>query len=541
MKPSGTNPTHGSCHLPDPSTTNRSYHNLLPEQWIELTILNQMGCLSDTGALVVRTGKFTGRAPKDRFIVRDEVTQNTVDWNDINKPFDPSHFDRLEKDMRTYAKERSLYIKDGYVCANPRYRTNVRLIAQYPWSALFAHNMFLRPTPEELQDFQPDWEILCLPEFEADSAVHGTPRGNFTIINFSKRRILIGGSAYTGEIKKSVFSALNFILPLQHKVLSMHCSATVGENGDVAIYFGLSGTGKTTLSADPNRYLIGDDEHGWSDEGVFNFEGGCYAKVIHLDPEKEPSIYQAIRHGALLENVVFKPNSRTPDYDNSAITENTRVSYPIHFIPRIAKDLQGGHPKHIFFLTADAFGVLPPIAKLTPAQAMYYFISGYTAKVAGTEQGIDEPQATFSACFGAPFMPLHPTVYARMLRERIQKHHTRVWLVNTGWIQGPYGKGKRIDLPYTRALINAALDGTLDKVPYEKLEIFQLDIPTSCPGVPDHILHPMRSWDSASDYYAQANKLAEKFVENFRKYEALADREVLEAAPKPVVSKNSHV
>jgi len=525
MKPSGTNPLHGSCQLPNLTQDNPSYHNLLPEQWIELTILHHMGCLSDTGALVVHTGKFTGRAPKDRFIVRDEITRDTVDWNDINQPIDPLYFDRLDYDMQTFAKERPLYIRDAYACAHPRYRTNVRVVAQYPWSALFAHNMFLRPTPEELKDFRPDWEILCLPEFEADSSRHGTPRGNFTIINFSKRRILIGGSAYTGEIKKSVFSALNFILPHYHNVLSMHCSATVGERGDVAIYFGLSGTGKTTLSADPKRYLIGDDEHGWADEGVFNFEGGCYAKVIHLDPEKEPSIYQAIRHGALLENIVFKPNSRTPDYDNGLITENTRVSYPIHYIPRIARDLQGGHPKNIFFLTADAFGVLPPIAKLNPAQAMYYFISGYTAKVAGTEQGIDEPQATFSACFGAPFMPLHPTVYAQMLRQRIQQHHTRVWLVNTGWILGPYGKGKRIDLPYTRALINAALDGTLDNVPYEKLDIFNLDIPTTCPGVPDHILHPLRSWDS----------------ENFRKYEALADREVLRAAPKPKVSNNSHV
>ncbi len=507
------------------------YWNLTPEEWMEHTIKKDLGVLSDTGALTVNTGKFTGRAPKDRFIVKDGITAEAVDWNNINMPFDPEAFDKLYDDLTASLSGKELFVKDGYACANEDYRLNIRVISPLPWTALFANNMFNRPQRSEFASFEPDWVIIQDPNFKADPKTHGTPRENFAIINFSKKRIIIGGTGYTGEVKKGIFSVLNFMLPHQRNVLSMHCSANVGEAGDAAVYFGLSGTGKTTLSADPDRYLIGDDEHGWGKDGVFNFEGGCYAKTIDLSAEKEPDIYKAIRHGAMLENIIFFEGTRKPNYEDTSITQNTRVSYPIYHIDKIQPSLQGPHPKNVFFLTADAFGVLPPISKLTKEQAMYYFISGYTAKVAGTEEGITEPVATFSAVFGAPFMPLHPTKYAKMLAERMDAHDAHVWLINTGWVAGPYGTGYRINLPYTRAMVSAALDGTLKEVEYTTLGVFNLQIPTSCPGVPTELLNPRNSWADKEAYDAQAQKLAKLFVENFKQFEDKADEDLLAAGP----------
>ncbi len=507
------------------------YWNLTPEEWMEHSIKRALGVLSDTGAIAVNTGKFTGRAPKDRFIVKDKITENTVDWNAINMPFDPEKFDKLYDALTDYLEGQDLFIKDGYACANEAYRLNIRVISPLPWTALFANNMFNRPKVSEFHSFEPDWVIIQAPDFKANPEIHGTKRENFAIINFSKKRILIGGTGYTGEVKKGIFSVLNFMLPHERDVLSMHCSANVGEGGDAAIYFGLSGTGKTTLSADPDRYLIGDDEHGWGTDGVFNFEGGCYAKTIDLNPVKEPDIYKAIRHGAMLENIIFFNGTRKPNYEDTSITQNTRVSYPIYHIDKIQPSLQGPHPKNVFFLTADAFGVLPPISKLTREQAMYYFISGYTAKVAGTEEGITEPVATFSAVFGAPFMPLHPTKYAQMLAERMDAHNANVWLVNTGWVAGPYGEGYRINLPYTRAMVSAALKGVLNEVEYETLEAFKLHIPKECPDVPAELLNPRNSWKDKDAYDRQALKLAKLFVANFQQFADKADETLLAAGP----------
>ncbi len=508
------------------------YWNLNPEEWMELTIKKDLGVLSDTGALTVNTGKFTGRAPNDRFIVKDDITADTVDWNAINMPFSPVDFDCLYDDVTDYLQNKDLFIKDGYACANEDYRLDIRVISTLPWSALFANNMFLRPERSEFPDFDPEWVIIQAPDFKATPSKHHTPRENFAIINFTRKRILIGGTGYTGEIKKGIFSVLNYILPQQQNVLSMHCSANVGEAGDAAVYFGLSGTGKTTLSADPNRFLIGDDEHGWGKDGVFNFEGGCYAKTIDLSAVKEPDIYKAIRHGAMLENIIFFEGTRTPNYEDISITQNTRVSYPIYHIDKIQPSCQGPHPKNVFFLTADAFGVLPPISKLTKEQAMYYFISGYTAKVAGTEEGITEPVATFSAVFGAPFMPLHPTQYAEMLAERMEAHGANVWLINTGWVAGPYGTGYRINLPYTRAMVSAALDGALNQVAYDTLDVFDLRIPTSCPGVPSDLLNPRLSWDDRAAYDQQARKLASLFIDNFKQFEDKAEAKLVQAGPR---------
>lgn len=508
------------------------YWNLGPEALIEHTLKKDMGVLSDTGAICVGTGKFTGRSPKDRFIVKDATTADSVNWNNINIPFDEAQFDQLEQKIKAYFSGKDVYVKDAYACAHDDYRLDLRLISEYPWSAHFANNMFVRLDDEALADFSPEWTILCAPGFEADPEVDGTRRENFAIISFAKKKILIGGTGYTGEIKKGIFSVLNFILPHQRGVLSMHCSANVGKDGDVAVFFGLSGTGKTTLSADPDRLLIGDDEHGWADDGVFNFEGGCYAKCIDLTEENEPDIFRAIRHGAILENIMFNGQTRQPDYTNDSITENTRVSYPIHHISNALVPSRSGHPKNIFFLTCDAFGVLPPISRLTPAQAMYHFISGYTAKVAGTEEGVTEPEATFSACFGAPFMPLHPTKYAEMLGELMKKHNVRVWLVNTGWTSGPYGQGHRMKLKYTRAMINTALAGQLDNVPTQTHESFNLAYPESCPGVPSEVLNPKNTWADSADYDRKANQLAELFINNFKKYEAFASPEMLKATPR---------
>ena len=513
--------------------------NLSVSALVEATIKTDQGRLSDTGALIINTGKFTGRSPKDRYIVEDDITRDTVDWGNVNIPFDAGKYDVLEDKMRAYAKTcDTVYVRDAYACASQKYRINVRVYTEFPWQNMFAYNMFLRPDGGTAKDLVTDqWTIYAFPGCEADPATDGTRQTNFSIINFTKKTIVIGGSAYTGEIKKGIFSVLNFVLPTQRDVLSMHCSANVGTKGDSALFFGLSGTGKTTLSNDPDRRLIGDDEHGWSQANVFNLEGGCYAKVIDLSEAKEPQIYKAIRYGALLENIGLREDGHTPDYEDSSITENTRVSYPIYHIDNIMYNSRGDLPRNVFFLTCDAFGVLPPISKLSPEQAMYHFISGYTAKIAGTEAGITEPQVTFSACFGSPFMPLHPTKYADMLGARLTAasedgQQINVWLVNTGWTGGGYGVGSRIELSYTRAMIRAAFEGALDKVPYRTDDFFGLSSPTTCPDVPNAILNPRDTWRNEAEYDAAATKLAGLFQKNFEKYAAGCSDAVKNAGPK---------
>jgi phosphoenolpyruvate carboxykinase (ATP) len=510
------------------------FWNLSPAELVEDTIINGQGVLTDTGAIAVETGEFTGRSPKDRFVVCDEKTENSVWWGDINIKFTPERFDALYNRMKAYLNGKDMYIRDAYVCADPSYQMNVRVVTEFPWSNMFAYNMFLRPTDEQIENFEADWHIVCAPGFLADPEIDGTRQHNFAILNFTKKMILIGGTGYTGEIKKGIFGVLNYVLPHEKNVLSMHCSANIGnEEHDTAIFFGLSGTGKTTLSSDENRRLIGDDEHGWAEDTVFNFEGGCYAKTIDLSREKEPQIYDAIKFGAILENIGFVEGSSTPDYTDKTITENTRVSYPIHFIDNIAVPSVGNAPKNIFFLTADAFGVIPPISRLTKEQAMYHFMSGYTAKVAGTEVGVTEPTTTFSACFGAAFLPLHPAKYAKLLGEKLAKNpDVNVWLINTGWTGGSYGVGSRMKLSYTRAMITAAITGKLDNVAFENLPIFDLAIPTSCDGVPSEILNPRATWADKSAYDDTANNLAAKFVKNFEKYAAETSADILAAAPK---------
>jgi phosphoenolpyruvate carboxykinase (ATP) len=509
-----------------------AYWNLDCAELVEETIIRGEGVLTTNGALAVDTGEFTGRSPKDKFIVCDANTEKSVWWGDVNFKFDPAKFDQLYNRVTAYLGGKEVYVRDAYACASPDYRLNIRVVTETPWQSLFANNLFLRPTKEEILNFTPDWVILAIPGFYADPAIDGTRQHNFTIINFTKKIILIGGSGYTGEIKKGIFSVLNYVLPHEKKVLSMHCSANQGKEGDTAIFFGLSGTGKTTLSADPNRGLIGDDEHGWADKGIFNFEGGCYAKCVNLSQEKEPEIFGAIKFGSLLENVEFFPGTTVVDYANISKTENTRVAYPIHHIANAIEPSIGNIPKNIFFLTADAFGVLPPISKLTPGQTMYHFISGYTAKVAGTEMGITEPQLTFSACFGKAFLPLHPAEYAELLGKKMKENKVNVWLVNTGWSGGPYGVGERIKLSYTRALITAALNGSLEKVNYETLPIFGLSIPVSCPSVPVEILNPRNTWKNKEAYDAKAISLAASFIKNFEQYADHTSKEILDAAPK---------
>ncbi len=505
--------------------------NLSPETLSKISIEKGLVKEASNGAISVNTGKFTGRSPKDRFIVKDSLTENTVWWGDINIPFDAEKFDRLYNKITQYFSGKEIYVRDVIACADDRYKMGIRVINEMPWSNLFAYNMFLRPSEEELKIFKNEWTILNAPGFEADPEVDGTRQSNFAILSFERKTIIIGGTGYTGEIKKGVFSALNFILPTQKDTLPMHCSANVGEEGDTAIFFGLSGTGKTTLSADPQRKLIGDDEHGWTnDNTIFNFEGGCYAKVIDLSEEKEPDIFKAIKPGALLENVTFT-NENEVDYHDSTITENTRVSYPIHHINNIQVPSIGKNPKNIFFLTADAYGVLPPVSKLTPGQAAYHFISGYTAKVAGTEAGITEPVAAFSACFGAPFMPLHPTEYASMLSSKMKESGVNVWLINTGWSGGGYGVGSRIKLKYTRAMITAILNGELDDTNLETHPIFGLQSPVTCPNVPDELLNPKNTWDNADKYDESALVLANKFVKNFEKFANNASDEILAGGP----------
>ena len=511
---------------------NATIHYQLPAQELQhLTIQNNQGVEAASGALAVNTGEFTGRCPKDRFLVKDEITKDKVWWGDINIPFDPDKFDALYAKVVDYLSEKEVYVRDAYACADENYRLNIRVINEYPWSNMFAYNMFLRPDAEELDNFKEDWTIVNAPGFKADAEVDGTRQGNFAILNFTRKIALIGGTGYTGEIKKGIFSALNFILPVYKDCFPMHCSANIGENGDTAIFFGLSGTGKTTLSADPSRKLIGDDEHGWTKENtIFNFEGGCYAKVIHLSEENEPDIYNAIKPGAILENVILDENGEV-DFSNTSITPNTRVSYPINHIHNIATPSIGKNPKNIFFLTADAFGVLPPISKLTPGQAAYHFTSGYTAKVAGTEAGINEPQPSFSACFGAPFMPLHPTEYAKMLSRKIKENNVNVWLVNTGWTGGAYGTGSRMKLKYTRAMINEALKGNLEEVSYTQHPIFGLKMPETCKNVPAEILNPRQTWKDKEAYDMKAAQLATSFKNNFKKFEDNANKEILDGGP----------
>jgi phosphoenolpyruvate carboxykinase (ATP) len=511
-----------------------AFWNLSPAELVEETITLEQGSITSTGALSVDTGEFTGRSPKDKFIVKDSNTENSVWWSQFNIPFEASKFDRLFERMSAYLIGREVYVRDAFVCADPRYRMNVRVVTEFPWSNMFAYNMFMRPSQDELKTIQPDWHVICVPGFMADAEIDGTRQHNFAVINFTKKMAIIGGSGYTGEIKKGIFTVLNYVLPHEQGVLPMHCSANVGKDGDTAVFFGLSGTGKTTLSSDPNRQLIGDDEHGWSDTTVFNFEGGCYAKTIDLTREKEPQIFDAIKFGAILENIGFEDDGVTPNYEDKEKTENTRVSYPIHHIDNIMQPSMGGIPKNIFFLTCDAFGVLPPISKLTKGQAMYQFISGYTAKVAGTEAGITEPTTTFSACFGAPFLPLHPTQYAEMMGKKIDESGAKVWLINTGWSGGSYGTGDRMKLKYTRAMITAALEGKLDNVEYRTHDVFGLAMPTSCPDVPTELLDPKSTWKDGAAYDAKANELAEKFVANFDKFKEYANEEIMAAAPKVI-------
>lgn len=516
------------------------HYQLSPEELIRHTLRRNEGELNDTGALVISTGEFTGRSPKDKFIVKDQLTEQTVNWNEFNNPIDEAHFDVIhEKVLEHLNALPELWVRDCYACADPRFRLSIRVINEKPWNNLFAYNMFLRPEEEELDAFEPGWQILSAPGLKLDPETCGTRQGNATVVSFTKKLILIAGSGYTGETKKSIFTILNYLLPVEQEVLSMHCSANQGPDGDTAIFFGLSGTGKTTLSADPARQLIGDDEHGWAGDSIFNFEGGCYAKTISLSEEKEPGIFHAIRPGALVENTQFFPGTNTINFEDSSITENTRVSYPLQFIDNSVEPARGPVPEHIFFLTCDAFGVLPPLSKLTPGQAMYQFISGYTAKIAGTEAGITEPKPTFSACFGAPFIPLHPTVYADMLGEKIRSQQVDVWLVNTGWTGGEYGTGNRIPLKYTRAMINAVLDRKMEDCEFVKDPVFGLATPVACPGVPASLLNPRDTWTDPAAYDAKAAFLAGLFVKNFEKYASGAGHEILEAAPVAALKTSS--
>ena len=510
-------------------------YQLSLEQLHNETIVRDQGKETSLGAVAINTGEFTGRSPNDRFIVKDIVTKNEVWWSDINLPFDPQKFENLYEKVVKYLSNKEVFVRDAMVCADENYKVKIRVVNEYPWSNMFAFNMFLRPTEDELTNFTPEWTIVNAPGFMAVPLEDGTRQHNFSILNFTKKIALIGGTGYTGEMKKGIFSALNFILPVYKNTLPMHCSANVGKAGDTAIFFGLSGTGKTTLSTDSNRSLIGDDEHGWTAENtIFNFEGGCYAKVIDLSKDKEPEIYAAIKKGALLENVLIGDNGIV-DFADTSITENTRVSYPIYHIDNVQEPSIGKNPKNIFFLTADAFGVLPPISKLTPAQAAYHFISGYTAKVAGTEAGVTEPTPSFSACFGAPFMPLHPTRYAQMLSKKMKEAGVNVWWVNTGWSGGQYGVGKRMPLKYTRAMINAVLNGDLKDYTYENYHIhsvFGVAQPRKCPGVPTSVLSPRSTWNDDEAYYKTAFKLSNAFRENFKQFEEFANEEIRRGGPQ---------
>ena len=505
--------------------------NLIGPELMMAAARRAEGEFAAMGPFVAVTTPHTGRSPNDKFVVKEPSSENDVDWGKVNQPISTEHYKLLLSEVREYLDGRDeLFVEDLYCGADPAYRLSVRYVSPNAWHMAFVRNMFIRPEPSELPTFDPNFTVLHAPEFQADPKRHGTRTGTFIVLNIAERTILIGGTRYAGELKKSMFTVMNYLLPKQG-VLSMHCSANIGKEGDTALFFGLSGTGKTTLSADPLRSLIGDDEHGWSKDGVFNFEGGCYAKVINLSPENEPDIYRTTQmFGTILENVSLDPATKQVKFDDQSITENTRASYPLHYIPNSVGNGRGGHPRNVVFLTADAFGVLPPIARLTPEQAMYYFLSGYTAKVAGTERGVSEPQATFSSCFGAVFLVWHPTRYAEMLGSLLKEHGSRVWLVNTGWSGGAYGTGKRMKLSYTRAMIHAALSGKLDDISLRTDPVFGLSVPTAIPGVPDEVLEPRGTWADGAAYDEQAKKLAGMFRENFKKFSG-ASEEIRSAGP----------
>jgi len=499
------------------------HQNLSVAKLVEKILANKEGVLTSTGAVRATTGAYTGRSPEDKFIVKDEVSENIIDWGKVNRPIQEEVFTNLYKKVIDYLKEKDeLYQFKGFAGADKKYRLPIQVINEYAWHNLFSRQLFITPTEEELKNHQAEFTVISAPDFKADPSIDGTNSETFILISFKKRVVLIGGTEYAGEIKKSIFSVMNYLLP-QRDILSMHCSANVGAEGDVALFFGLSGTGKTTLSADPYRRLIGDDEHGWSPNGVFNIEGGCYAKCINLSEEKEPQIYHAIRYGSVLENVILDEDSRIPNYDDTSLTENTRAAYPLENIDNIVSPSVAGHPNTIIFLTADASGTLPPISRLTKEQAMYHFLSGYTSKLAGTERGVTEPQATFSACFGSPFLPLAPSMYAEMLGEKIDMYDSNVFLVNTGWTGGSYGVGKRMKLSYTRAMVHSALEGELNTVETVTDDVFGLEIPMHVPGVPDNVLIPKNTWEDKAAYDKAARSLASKFHDNFKKFTQASD------------------
>ena len=509
-----------------------AYWNLCTPSLYEESVRRHEGLISKDGPLVVRTGHHTGRSANDKFVVKEPSSERAVWWGKVNRPLDPEQFEGIRRRALAYLRGRALFVQDCYVGADPAYRIPIRIITENAWHSIFARNMFLVPKLDELENHFPEFTVIDLPRFHSVPEEDKTNSETFILLNFGAKQVLIGGTSYAGEIKKSIFTILNFLLPLRG-VLSMHCSANIGKDGDVAVFFGLSGTGKTTLSADPERMLIGDDEHGWSDRGVFNFEGGCYAKVIRLSPEAEPEIYKTTKtFGTILENVAIDPLTREIDLNDESFTENTRGSYPITQIPNAALDGLGGHPKNIVMLTADAFGVLPPVARLTKEQAMYHFLSGYTAKVAGTERGVTEPQATFSTCFGAPFMVHHPSVYGELLRKKIAEHKVDCWLVNTGWSGGPYGVGSRMKIAHTRAMIRAILNGKLAAIPTEPDPIFRVLVPTACPDVPTEVLKPRNTWKDGAAYDAKARELASRFEKNFEEFAGQVSREVREAGPR---------
>ena len=510
----------------------RVHRNLTPSQLYEHAVRRREGVLTASGPFAAITSPHTGRSPNDKFIVREPSSSDHIWWGKVNQPIAPAHYERLKTDVEAHLQGQELFVRDVYAGADPSYRLPIRFVTPNAWHALFVYNMFLRPADGDLSRFKPGFHVLHAPELLADPAIHGTRSGTFIVINLAERTILIGGTRYAGELKKSIFSILNYLLPRQG-VLSMHCSANVGSAGDCALFFGLSGTGKTTLSADPERRLIGDDEHGWSDHGIFNFEGGCYAKVIRLSRDGEPEIYATTEmFGTVLENVDVDPETGAIDLNSQRITENTRASYPIHYIPNHVPEGMAGHPRHVIFLTCDAFGVMPPIAKLTPQQAMYHFLSGYTAKVAGTERGVTEPKETFSACFGAPFLPLRPGVYAKMLGDRIARHGVQCWLVSTGWTGGPHGVGQRMKLAHTRTMIRAALAGELDRVSTRRDPVLGVEVPQQVRGVPDQVLDPRQTWTDHAAYDQQAHKLAELFRTNFEQFADDVPAAVREAGPK---------
>ena len=511
---------------------NEIYWNLPTPALYEQAIQRREGTLSHLGPLVVRTGHHTGRSANDKFIVDESESHDQIWWGTINKPIPEQNFDILHQRMASYLQMKDVYVQDCYAGADPEYRMPIRIITEYAWHSLFARNMFIQATPEELQTHEPAFTVIDSPRFHAVPSEDHTRSETFILVNFHQRLVLIGGTSYAGEIKKSIFSVMNYLLPGKG-VLPMHCSANIGPDGKTALFFGLSGTGKTTLSADKSRTLIGDDEHGWSDNGIFNFEGGCYAKMIKLSAENEPEIYgTTMRFGTVLENVTMDSRTRHLDLDDGSMTENTRGAYHISAIPNATMEGRGGQPENIIFLTCDAFGVLPPVSRLSPEQAMYHFISGYTARVAGTEKGVTEPSPVFSACYGAPFMPLHPRRYAELLGERIRRHGVKVWLINTGWTGGPYGVGERVAIPHTRAMVNAALDGKLDDIPMRQDPVFGFDVPTQCPGVPDEMLDPASSWNDPAAYAAQAAKLAGMFRDNFKTFADEAGEAILAAGPR---------